>query len=70
MGCDVTIDCNCPGDPYCGCDGSWPNCVNSFTVTCGSFGGGGGGGSGGTGPTDGDNDTDDSPITVIPQLIL
>ena len=68
MGCDVTIDCNCPGDPYCGCDGSWPNCVNSFTVTCGSFGGGGGGGSGsgGTGPTDGDNDTDDSPITVIP----
>ena len=67
MGCDVTIDCNCPGDPYCGCDGSWPNCVNSFTISCTLGGGGGGGeGGGGTGPTDGDNDTDDSPITVIP----
>lgn len=51
MGCDILVDCNCPGDPWCGCDGSYPNCVNSFTLFCTLGGGGSGGGNSGSGGT-------------------
>lgn len=46
MNCDILVDCNCPGGPWCGCDGSYANCFNSFNVVCSLYGGGGGGGSG------------------------
>ncbi|PHR68964.1 MAG: hypothetical protein COA67_11845 [Lutibacter sp.] len=40
--CDDTVECTCPGDPYCGC--SWESCPYVYETGCSVTGGGGGGG--------------------------